>query len=549
MVIDRGTYTYINNQNVSSVLSPFDIAGSYIVARVYDDANRTNPIIVCTTRDNGTANSDTVLLNVQFFVPAGSYYDVRVYHFSRGEWEVDSFILANSAGAILLTNVIQTYSWSEFELVAEEGDYTGPQGVQGVQGVQGLAGVIGDAGLQGPQGIQGVQGLQGISGAIGNTGLQGFQGIQGLQGVQGISGVIGDTGLQGFQGIQGLQGVQGLQGISGIIGDTGLQGFQGIQGLTGVIGDEGPPGVVDATAPLTYDSGTQTVGISDSPSFTGLTITGTAAVAIPHIHGSIAGNFYVHVRNDSASQLPAGTAVYATGSVGDTDRIRVEACDPTDPAKMPAIGVLETTLAANADGDAVILGELRPIDTGSYALGDYLYVGANGLLVSTAPSTGLVQHIGSVARVNLNTGTIVVGVSAAMARVGFTGAYGDLSGGPVLPTGAIVGTTDTQTLTNKTLGTIAETVFAITDGASVDLNPSNGAIQLWTLGANRTATAANFSAGASMLLCVDDGSASTLTWPTITWVGATTAPTLATTGFTFVQLWKIGTTLYGMAQK
>ena len=100
---------------------------------------------------------------------------------------------------------------------------------------------------------------------------------------------------------------------------------------------------------------------------------------------------------------------------------------------------------------------------------------------------------------------------------------------------------------NKTTCTIAETVFAITDGASVDLNPSNGAIQTWTLGANRTATANNFPAGASMLLCVDDGTSFSLTWPTITWVGAATAPTLAATGFTFIQLWKISTTLYGRA--
>ncbi len=175
------------------------------------------------------------------------------------------------------------------------------------------------------------------------------------------------------------------------------------------------------------------LGTADSPSFTGLTITGTAPVVIPHIHGSIAGNFYVHVRNISGGELTAGTAVYATGSVGDTDRIRVAACDPTDPLKMPAIGVLETTLAQNGDGDAVILGELRPFNSNSYQLGDQLYVGAGGAMVATIPASGEVQQVGSVVRVNVNTGTILVNTGAAMARAGFTGAYADLSGLPSIP--------------------------------------------------------------------------------------------------------------------
>jgi hypothetical protein len=44
-----------------------------------------------------------------------------------------------------------------------------------------------------------------------------------------------------------------------------------------------------------------------------------------------------------------------------------------------------------------------------------------------------VQRIGVVARVQSNTGTIVVGIGPEMARVGFTGAHGDLSGLPSIP--------------------------------------------------------------------------------------------------------------------
>jgi len=94
-----------------------------------------------------------------------------------------------------------------------------------------------------------------------------------------------------------------------------------------------------------------------------------------------------------------------------------------------------------------------------------------------------------------------------------------------------------------------ETVYTITDGAAFEINPANGGIQTITLGANRTPAATNFTAGQSVTLMIDDGTAYSITWTTVnpTWVGATatgSAPTLATTGYTIIEMWKVGSTIY-----
>jgi hypothetical protein len=113
--------------------------------------------------------------------------------------------------------------------------------------------------------------------------------------------------------------------------------------------------------------------------------------------------------------------------------------------------------------------------------------------------------------------------------------------------------TNTATLTNKTAEKLilndgyTEEVFAITDG-TVSLNPNNGSIQTWTLGANRTPNQTSWAAGQSITLMVDDGTSRTLTWTTLGVVWTTdggTAPVLNSSGFTVIVLWKVGTTIYG----
>lgn len=88
------------------------------------------------------------------------------------------------------------------------------------------------------------------------------------------------------------------------------------------------------------------------------------------------------------------------------------------------------------------------------------------------------------------------------------------------------------------------TVFAITDGASVAINPDNGALQTWTLGANRTPTA-TFPEGASVTIHITAG-AFTINWTTVavTWLSGA-APVLASSGITPVTLYRVGGVIYG----
>jgi hypothetical protein len=117
-----------------------------------------------------------------------------------------------------------------------------------------------------------------------------------------------------------------------------------------------------------------------------------------------------------------------------------------------------------------------------------------------------------------------------------TSAQGALADSAVQPNDSV--TLDDLTIT----GAIDEAVYNLTGTA---LDPVNGTIQYKTLGANTTLTD-SLSEGEAITLMIDDGSAYTLTFPTITWVNdGGTAPTLATAGYTVFVLWKVSTTLYG----
>lgn len=100
-------------------------------------------------------------------------------------------------------------------------------------------------------------------------------------------------------------------------------------------------------------------------------------------------------------------------------------------------------------------------------------------------------------------------------------------------------------------GAITEDIYTISDGAAFEVDPGNGSVQLITLGANRTPKATNFANGESVTMMILDGTAYTLAWTDATWGGSGvvwaggSAPTLDTTKYSVVSLWKVGGQVYG----
>lgn len=103
----------------------------------------------------------------------------------------------------------------------------------------------------------------------------------------------------------------------------------------------------------------------------------------------------------------------------------------------------------------------------------------------------------------------------------------------------------TPTITNPTVqdGMVIDTEVM----PALALDPANGLAQTKTLTGNSTFTD-SLADGEFMTLFVDDGTAFTITWPTMTWISDDgSAPTLQTSGNTVIQLFKLGSTLYGNA--
>lgn len=277
---------------------------------------------------------------------------------------------------------------------------------------------------------------------------------------------------------------------------------------------------IDAKAPIASPTFTGTVTLPSTSSIG--TVSSTEIGYLDGVTSGIQGQ--IDTKAPLASPALTGTPTAPTAAPGTattqlatTEFVVSQAFSSALPGQTGNAGKYLTT-----DGTAASWGAVSAVSSVGMSVPSFLSVSGSPI---TSSGTLAVTYSGTALPV-ANGGT------------GVTTSTG--SGANVLSTNASV---SGLTLNDG----YTEEVFAVS-GTTPALSPTNGSIQTWTLTGNSTPTAGTWAAGQSITLMIDDGTAYTVTWTSlaVTWkTNAAAAPTLNTTGYTVIQLWKVGTTIYG----
>jgi len=324
-------------------------------------------------------------------------------------------------------------------------------------------------------------------------------------------------------------------------------------------------GLTTAADKMIYTTASDTYAVADlTAAGRALLDDANAAAQRTTLGATTVGSNLFTLTNPSAIRFPRFNADNTVSALSDSD-FRTAIGAGTGNGTVTSVGGTGTvngiTLSGtvSSSGNLTLGGTLSGVSLTTQVTGT-LPVGNGGTGATTFSSGTYLKGNGTSAiatQSGIPAGDITSGtLGVARGGTGVTTITGVIKGNGTSAFSAATAGTDfvapgtaTTFTAQQTFKEVKDTVHTITDGAAFEIDPGNGSIQVVTLGASRTPAATNFEAGQVVLLGIDDGTAYTITWSTVnpTWVkagGTASAPTLATTGYTWVMLWKVASTIY-----
>jgi len=189
------------------------------------------------------------------------------------------------------------------------------------------------------------------------------------------------------------------------------------------------------------------------------------------------------VINNTGSTIANGVPVYVTSTSSGASYPNVALAQANSSSTAAVIGLTNGSIANGAVGYVVTSGLLTPANTGSFAVGDVLYLSpySAGQMMNTVPPTGYAVQIGTVAYANTPNGSIYIkqttplAVSAstlvgqvALANGGTNANLTAVNGGAVYSTGSALAIT--------AAGTSGQVLTSSGAGAPTWTTPTTGTV-------------------------------------------------------------------------
>jgi hypothetical protein len=122
----------------------------------------------------------------------------------------------------------------------------------------------------------------------------------------------------------------------------------------------------------------------------------------------------VTAKNVSGVTILKGTPCYITGSGTGGNLVGVFPADAGNPLRMPAGVVLNETLNAGDEGEAIVVGFINGVDTSAFGSGDSVYVAVGGGYTNVKPTgSALIQKLGNVEKSAVNGSGVISGPGRA----------------------------------------------------------------------------------------------------------------------------------------